>query len=200
MEQICVFSGDPVNRVDPSGMDDVCPVDFCVTGTGIPPSDPPPDEVGEDDLDVASGPRAVLSPSPMSKARMRLDAASEGILDTGNVSDRCQKDLDALSNQTIDLTAIQNAVLNTNFVNGTTDPQYKNAFTPKEIPDPTNPNGPKLTSHVTATTPINGHTIYIDPAAIGNNVVFNEGFLMYEDRRRTWYGRLGHRCGSPLDR
>ncbi len=42
--------GDPVNRYDPSGLDD-CPagVDFCATGTA-PPDDPPDDE---DDSDVA---------------------------------------------------------------------------------------------------------------------------------------------------
>jgi RHS repeat-associated protein len=181
--------GDPVNRTDPSGLEDdggddcgINPFDFgCYSGGG--------------------GMR-FFAVTAFARATDRLNDARNAIdnMDSSSTAPNCQADLDALSKASgdsdISIASIQGVLDSTDFKDGTTsqlpvsalygsavaagasyqrqqDRKYgKGQTIAKEFAR--NPNG------LSADTVLNGSTIFINPALITNNLWGNEGLLLHE--------------------
>ena len=177
--------GDPVNNTDPTGL-------LLYVGPARDSADAP-------DWWPNVARNYFIQLTPMGRARGRLNEAIEVLLERNNVSEKCQKDLDALSKvsgTTIDLWAIQGALANTDLENGTvsTDPvsalggpgleAYGNArqsqadqqYGPGQTIGDIFAHNPGLT----ASTVLGGSTIFINPDKIGNSLTSNEGLLFHE--------------------
>jgi RHS repeat-associated protein len=192
-------ANDPIIALDPTGMDLVyvqdddgegdgggddndAPIDYCFAGT------------------CDTGGRAGFRPNRFEKAEAKLGAAVQAIEDRTNVSAKCQKDLNALSQAagfTIDLETIQAALGQTSFMSGFAStlpvstlygPGFETAGASEQAlldqeygPGQTigndfarNPGG------LTAETVLGGNIIYINPSLISNLVPTDEALLFHE--------------------
>jgi RHS repeat-associated protein len=182
-------SGDPVNRSDPEGLEDDGGSDGCYyNGMWV------------SGCDLPIGIQRFAPITAFGRATQRLGAAVDALEDRNNVSANCQKDLDALSQssgQDISLGAIQNALANTDFKNGTTSNlPVSSLFGPgaeaagaafQRQEDGLYGPGQTIANEfgrnpagLTANTVLNGSTIFINPTLIGGNLTGNQSLMSHE--------------------
>jgi RHS repeat-associated protein len=176
---------DPVNNNDPTGLDDEGPPQTTcfVNGLWWPSTF----------CDTAFGFQRPLVQTAFDRAVGRLSAAQQAFKDRSNFSRNCQSDIAAIAAAApsyidragITIEALQAAA--TVFVNGVGSTVSQSALYPNS------PQAPAVVANqaigalfadpkklTTAVTTLGGSTIYINPSAISQSLVANEGLLAHE--------------------